>query len=120
MARPKKPEHERREQQMKFVVTDEERVQIEQNASAYGLRLSEFFRRRSLGVRLPAGAVDRQAQAEATAALLRLGINLNQIAKHVNAGRAAPVAEISDLITRINSAMDQLHESGRVGQRPEL
>lgn len=118
MARPKKPEHERRTESMSFAVTDVERVQIEQAAASCGLGLSEFFRRRALGVRLPAGAVDRQAQAEATTALLRLGVNLNQIAKHVNAGREAPVAEISDLITRINSAMDQLHESGGTEARP--
>jgi len=120
MARPKKPEHERRTESMRFSVTDEERVQIEQAAALHGLRLSEFFRRRALGTRMPAGAVDRQQAAEATAALLRLGVNLNQIAKHVNAGRDTPVAEIYDLINRINYAMDQLHESGRIGQRPEL
>lgn len=118
MARPKKPQHERRDQQMKFVVTGEERAEIEQAAASRGLRLSEFFRRRSMGVRLPASGVDRQQAAEATVALLRLGVNLNQIAKHVNAGRTTPVAELSDIIARINSTMDMLHESGGINPRP--
>ena len=85
MARPKKPAHERRTENMNFFVTDLERVQIEHAAALHGLGLSEFFRRRSLGVRLPASSVNRQQMAEATTALLRLGVNLNQIAKHVNA-----------------------------------
>jgi N-acyl-L-homoserine lactone synthetase len=113
MARPKKPAHERRTESMRFSVTDFERAQIEHAASAHGLGLSEFFRRRALGVRLPAAAVVSQQEAEATTALLRLGVNLNQIAKHVNAGRGTPVAELSDIIARINSAMDALYESGR-------
>lgn len=117
MARPKKPAHERRTESMRFSVTDVERVQIEQTAALHGLGLSEFFRRRALGVRLPASSVNRQQMAEATTALLRLGVNLNQIAKHVNAGRDTPVAELSDIIARVNSAMDALHESGGIETR---
>ena len=108
MARPKKPAHERRTESMRFSVTDVERVQIEHTAALHGLGLSEFFRRRALGVRLPAASAEKQQAAEATAALLRIGVNLNQIAKHVNAGRPAPVSELSDLIGRINRHMDKL------------
>lgn len=118
MARPKKEASARREQSMKFVVTDIERARIEQAAGAYGLTLSEFCRRRTLGARMPAGGVDRQQAAEATTALLRLGVNLNQIAKHTNAGRSPPTDYIADLIDRINAAMDQLDESNRPSARP--
>lgn len=117
MARPKKEDSERRGQSMKFVVTDIERAQIEQAAGAYGLNLSEFCRRRTLGVRMPAGGVDRQQAAEATTALLRLGVNLNQIAKHTNAGRTPPADYIADLVERINAAMDRLDESSRLSAR---
>lgn len=120
MARPQKPEHERRSNGLNIRLTEIERVRAERSAAAYGVGLSEFFRRRALGHRLPAGQIDRQQMAEATAALLRLGVNLNQIAKHVNAGRGTPVQELSDLIARINSAMDSLDESGRTHPRAEL
>jgi hypothetical protein len=89
-------------------VTDMESIQIEQAASMRGMGLSEFVRRRALGTRMPAGIVDRQAQAEATTALLRLGVNLNQIAKHVNAGQGVAVGELNALIVRINAEMDNL------------
>lgn len=108
MARPRKPDHERRRHELKFVATDIERARIEQAAAAYGLTLSEFFRRRALGGTMPAAAADRQQAAEATTALLRLGVNLNQIAKHINAGRTPPMGAITDLIERINAGIDQL------------
>ncbi len=120
MARPTKPDHERKTRRINFVVTDIEGAQFEQAAKAHGLGLSEFFRRLASNARLPSAAVDRQAQAEATTALLRLGVNLNQIAKHVNAGRAVPDGKLADLITRIHSAMDTLDESGDRGTRQEL
>lgn len=118
MARPKKPADERRSTQALVRLTDMERLQAEQSASAHGLTLAEFFRRRALGYRLPSTNTNRQQIAETTTALLRLGVNLNQIAKHVNAGRDTPVYELSDLIARINAAMDVLDESGGIGQRP--
>lgn len=118
MARPHLPDDERRIRQFNFVVNETERAEIERTASAYGLGLSEFFRRRALGLRLPAGAADRQLKAETTTALLRLGVNLNQIAKHMNAGRAAPFDSITDLIDRINVTMDKLDERDRPRPRP--
>lgn len=111
MARPKKPDHERRDaNQIGVRLSEIELAKLEQSAAMYGLSLSEFFRRRALGHRLPQIVAERQQAAEATTALLRLGVNLNQIAKHVNAGRAIPMLELSDLIVRVNHAMDQLDE----------
>ena len=118
MARPSLPEDEKRSRSFRFVVNEVERAEIEQAASASGLGLSEFFRRRSLGLRMPANAAVSQQKAELTTALLRLGVNLNQIAKHVNAGRAAPRDQITDLLNRINATMDQLDERNRPRPRP--
>ena len=120
MARPKKPEHERKSSSTFVRMTDMERAQVEQYAAAHGLTLAEFFRRRALGYRLPSTNINRQQLAEATTALLRIGVNLNQLAKHVNAGRDTPVFELSDLIARINSTMDALDESGGIGPGQEL
>lgn len=120
MARPKKPDHERRTISKTFWVTAIEDAQIEHTAAATGLGQSEFMRRRCSGVRLPPASGDRQLFAEATTALLRLGVNLNQVAKHMNAGRDAPPGQLADLITRINSALDMLDESRGIETRPEL
>lgn len=102
---------------MSFYVNDIERAQIEQAAAAHGVGLSEFFRRRSLGQKMPVAA-ERQQQAETTTALLRLGVNLNQMAKHMNAGRSPAHDAIMELVGRINREMDKLDESYRDRPRP--
>lgn len=111
-------DHEKRGQPFGVRLSKIERAEVEQSAAAHGLDLSEFFRRRALGYRLPATNINRQKLAEATTALLRLGVNLNQIAHHLNAGRDTPVYELSNLISRINTAMDDLYESGGIEARP--
>ena len=117
MARPKKPDHERRDSSALVRMNSLERAQIEHSASMAGMTLAEFFRSRALGHRIKSGAqIDRDQMDKASVALLRLGVNLNQITKHVNAGRPAPVVELADLITRINETMDSLDDAR--GHRP--
>ena len=78
------------------------------------------MRRRSLGYRLPA-ALGRAAPSVAAlaVALLRLGVNLNQIARHMNAGRGAP-PDLSALIARIDALLDQIYGPGDNGGRAQL
>ena len=117
MARPKKPDHERRDSPTLVRMNSVERAQIEHSASMAGMSLAEFFRARALGHRIKsAPQIDRAQMDKATVALLRLGVNLNQLTKHVNAGRPVPSVELADLITRINDTMDRLDES--CGDRP--
>ncbi|WP_374309956.1 MobC family plasmid mobilization relaxosome protein [Methylocella sp.] len=94
-----------------------ERVRVEQAAAALGISPSEFMRRRALDYRMPVAAAQQIPLANVATALIRLGNNLNQIAKHMNAGRAAP-PDLSDLIARINGELDRLYESRRPDNRP--
>jgi len=117
MARPKKPDHERRDHNHAVRLSSLELAQIEHSASMAGMTITDFFRSRALGHRIKSTTqIDRDQMDKATVALLRLGVNLNQLTKHVNAGRPAPVVELADLITRINETMDALDESR--GDRP--
>jgi len=116
MARPKKLDHERRDRKAEIRLTSIEHAEFEQSASLVGMTLSDYFRTAAKhaqgGHRLKSTSkLDRDQMDKATVALLRLGVNLNQLTKHVNAGRPAPVVELADLIDRINAAMDQLDES---------
>ena len=112
MARPKKPDHERRDHNAKVRLSSPELAQIEHSASMAGMTIADFFRSRALGHRIKSSTqIDREQMDTATVALLRLGVNLNQLTKHVNAGRPVPSVELADLITRINVAMDALDES---------
>jgi len=121
MARPKKPDHERRDVNAKVRLSSLEHAQIEHSASIAGMTLAEFFRSRALGKRIKsAPQINRDQMDKASVALLRLGVNLNQLTKHVNAGRSVLHGELAALITRINTAMDTLDESRGDRTRPQL
>jgi hypothetical protein len=72
------------------------------------LTAAEFMRRCTLGYPIAARQEDRMAEARLASALIRLGVNLNQIARHMNAGRSAP-AYLEELILRIDRHLDELY-----------
>ncbi len=111
MARPRKEPEARRDEQLKLRLTTAERSQIEHKAAAFGLSAAEFMRRRALGYALPPALEQERTRALQATALVRLGVNLNQIAKHMNAGRSAP-AYLVDLIERIERELDNLYDPG--------
>jgi len=112
MGRPKLSPEERRDCQTTVLYTIQERAELERRASALGLTLSEYIRRRTLGVPLPPQSADRETRDKLATALLRIGVNLNQITKHMNAGRHAP-PELPALVATINMQLKILtrHES---------
>ena len=114
MGRPKKSPEQRRDVQTTVLLTMTERAELEARASSVGLTLSEFVRRRTLGIPLPPQSADRQTRDKLATSLLRIGVNLNQITKHMNAGRHAP-PELSSLIATIDTHLKILthHEPSR-------
>jgi hypothetical protein len=113
MGRPKKSPEDLRDDPLHVMMTQRERAELEHRASLYGMTVSEFVRSRTLGWRMPPLAPERRDRAALTTALLRLGVNLNQIAHHMNAGRSAPPI-LPALIGDIRAHIDRLHdEPGR-------
>jgi len=74
------------------------------------------MRRRSLGHRLP--PVEHEARL--ATALMRLGVNLNQLTRHANEGKGLPAAPLYQLIGRINAALDRIYGPGPDQERPQL
>ena len=121
MPRPKKLDHERRDHNQTVRLNSLELAQIEHSASLAGMTITDFFRTSALGKRIKsAPQINRDQMDKASVALLRIGVNLNQLSKHVNAGRSVPYGELDALITRINTAMDTLDESRGDRTRPQL
>lgn len=119
MGRPRKAPEEKRGNGPNPRMTVAEKAEVEQNAAILGISPSDFMRRRSLSYRLPVAlAVQRQVAARAVA-LLRIGVNLNQIARHMNAGRGAP-PDLSALIARVDALLDQIYGPGDNGGRAQL
>lgn len=107
VARPKKSPADLRDVRTAVMLTEAERAQLEQRASAYGLTLSDYIRRQTLGRALPEAVAAQRGRAVLATALLRLGVNLNQIARHMNAGRPAP-SHLPQLIHDIRGHVDRL------------
>lgn len=107
MARPTKTPEDRRDDQLNIRLSDRERMRLEHRAAALGLTLAEFMRGRGLGYRLSRRAAERQADALALATLNRLGVNLNQITHHANAGWLTPGtdAALQTVLGEIQAAM---------------
>lgn len=112
MGRPKLSPEERRDCQTTVLYTIQERAELERRAHALGLTLSEYIRRRTLGVPLPPQSADRETRDKLATALLRIGVNLNQITKHMNAGRHAP-PELPSLVATIQTHLKILTNESR-------
>jgi hypothetical protein len=119
MGRPRKSPEERRQNGPNPRMTTAERAEVERNAAILGISPSDFVRRRSLSYRLPAALAVQRHLAALAVALLRIGVNLNQIARHMNAGRGAP-PDLSALIARINAILDDIYGPGDNGGRVQL
>jgi hypothetical protein len=119
MARPRKAPEERRVNGPNPRMTTAEKAEVEQYAAILGISPSEFMRRRSLSYRLPVALAVQRHVAALAVALLRLGVNLNQIARHMNAGRGPP-PDLSALIARIDALLDDIYGPGDNGGRAQL
>ncbi len=95
MARPKKDPTTAKASAVLLRLTSEDKQRIEDKARKARLTTSEFIRRASLGAKItdaPKGLNGSRMDAETLAELNRWGVNLNQIAKHMNRGGDSPAA----------------------------
>lgn len=110
MGRPKKKPGEERLEKTEARITAEEKIQLIEKARLAGLSEAEFIRRlvRGENVQPRQNAIDIQLLSE----INRIGVNLNQIAKHHNAGRALPhsfeavLAELHTALHKVSGAYD--------------
>lgn len=107
MARPPKSPAEKRSERLGFRLTAAERAELEQHAAAFGITMPDYVRRRVLGHRMPPFRAVALAWVGIADALNRIGVNLNQIAHHMNAGRGAP-PDLAALIARIEAELNRL------------
>jgi Bacterial mobilisation protein (MobC) len=120
MARPKKTPDELRSDTLGVRLTVIERARLDETVALHGLTATDFMRRRSLGLRLPSPLAEQRGQAVMATALLRIGVNLNQLTRHVNAGGLPPADLLPGLLSRINLLLDKIYGPGDHGGRPVL
>ena len=89
MARPRKPEAERRSRTIGVRVTTAEAAEIAERAGAARMTRGGYMRCRALGQPIREATVHRLGARE-RGELHRIGVNLNQIARALNSGASAP------------------------------
>lgn len=110
MARPPLPKAERRDDRLPNLrVTAAERALVEERAEAAGLSLVEYCRHSIFKTRIASkrGTIDQALLVE----LNRVGVNLNQIARHFNAGRDLP-PDFPDVLAEIRRAVQKVLSHG--------
>lgn len=111
MARPTKAETEKRGSRLEVMVTGSGRAEIAARADALGLPLSAYMRSVALGVEPPARKAG--VDAEAVAALNRVGSNLNQLAKIGNKSGTLNAGQIKAL----GAVLSQVKQTaGKIGE----
>lgn len=106
MARPTKDESERRTSQIMLTLTLEEADRLKKRAELAREPVAVFTRRAALQSRVTVKR-GRGLDPDAFAELNRIGVNLNQIAKAANRGRAPYADELETLLERINTILDE-------------
>ena len=111
--RPKKT-GPRRTARLEVVLTPAEKAEMVQTAQSAGLSVGELVRRRVLG-----RPVRSKSDAEARRSLRRIGGNLNQIARRLNATTGAPAAastgverDVAEAVAELRAAVAGLADDG--------
>lgn len=101
---------EKRETKITLRLTHDEHDRLRDLAHAARLQLAEFVRSAALGRDIqPAPPVAPQVNREVYADLARLAANFNQVARHLNEGRAIVGNQLArDVIAQILQISEQL------------
>lgn len=114
MARPKIAPIERRTAQLGLRLSAAEMAVIQERADKAGMTVTAFTRTAALSRKLPAAStssVDFETRAE----LRRIGVNLNQIAKALNARREALPASLVVTCANLDALFDRIMPDGTQG-----
>lgn len=108
IARPRIPDPLRKSEAFRVRLTIEERVTIEAKAETVGVTVSDYLRRCALSRKLPAPS--KVTDFETKHELRRIGVNLNQMAKVMNAGGMVAPSDHGATLERLNLLLDSMME----------
>lgn len=109
MARPRVPPDERRTASLNPRLTEAEKAAIERDAALLGISPGELMRRCTLGYRLPVTLAAQRVEATRNAALLRIGVNLNQLTRYAHAGRLFS-DQLSAVLAEVSTVLDSFYD----------
>lgn len=123
MGRPKMDPMNRKTEQVNVAMTPAEYARLRDHADRAGENLSAFMRAAALGKSIPTSAPSAQPipDFETRQELRRIGNNLNQIAKAMNAGRDGLPASLIDCTRKLDDLFERwLSDDYSHSPRPQL
>lgn len=124
MGRPELQPEERRTERHNIRFSPNEYEHVRQQADAAGLDVAEYLRRRALGYVVPRAPHRRGVEAGLLRELNSIGVNINQIARNLNAGRRqrldvrGVMDELQDALRRLAVEEDLEEPDGDTGEIP--
>ena len=109
MARPKIDPMKRRTAQVSVAVSPAELAALQEKADRAGMNVTAFTRASALSRKLPAPSTASPVDFETRAELRRIGTNLNQIAKAMNAGQQALPASLVIAAEKLHAIFDVIY-----------
>lgn len=107
MPRPRKAVPDHRSARIAFRVTAEEHAMLERLAASAGMGVGTYVRLRALKDRSP-GPAPPQINLDAWLDLRRIGVNLNQIARALNAGGEPRPESLDQTLREVGEALGRL------------
>lgn len=112
MARPRKNSLDSRPHTLSFRVSVEELDQLQTKAMSAGISVGDLARQTALGAPIHAAAPKAAPEVAPAGvahivALNRVGVNLNQIARALNANTGFVPAELDDTLKRVCDLLDE-------------
>lgn len=96
------------DKQINFRVSEKEYQRLEQIANNHGMTVPTFCKNKAQGAKMKAPLIDRQGALQIATELRRIGVNANQIAKHLNSGEKVSEGQINALQKELSDIWQQL------------
>lgn len=99
------------DKQINFRVSEKEYQRLEQMADNLGITVPMFCKKKAQGAKMKSPLIDRQGALKIASELRRIGVNANQIAKHLNSGGNASEGQINALHKELNEIWQRLNSA---------
>ena len=104
-------ENRKESRQIKFRVSDSEFEKLEQIANSFQMSVPAFVKAKAQGARMRPPKIDREGAFEIARELRSIGVNVNQIAKHLNQGQSVSMEQLEGLERQLNGIWQQFNSA---------
>ena len=97
--------------QIKFRVDELEFQRLEQMAKDFGMSVPVFVKKKAQGAKMKPPKIDREGAFEIARQLRGIGVNVNQLSKRANEGKAIPKEELQEVERELHAIWQQFNSA---------